>query len=257
MSDDERANCVKLQMIESCEQMRDEAYELIERAAALMPIAGRADLSAAYAPFLAGESAGEQLRTKCQTTSDSLTKRLDTSKVTFTFLEDVEDVVCEHRGLAIQYGMATRGGIASLVDSTLDALSALDAINRYRAMVVSGDAVLIAYDVEVKFVAFTLFASVECLQRSWREYAHALNHLGRVPLIAEQMRDHDSVVMRNNGRHKENRADKKRVVEWYAQNSHRFQRDKDGAATASIAEIGLNVKHETVMKWLQVQKGNK
>ena len=80
--------------------------------------------------------------------------------------------------------------------------------------------------------------------------------LGSVPLIAEQMKDHEAVVARNNGRHKENRADKKRVLDWYAQNHHRFPRKGD-AALAAIEEIGLDVSLDTVGIWLRSPRNRK
>lgn len=257
MNDKHDAHGVKLQMLESCEQLRGEAFELMEHAASLLPLAGRTDLSAIYAPFLNGETEDAELRTACQTVSNSLGRRLDDMKVVFTYAEDVEDVVGEHRGLALQYGMATRGGISALVDSTLEALGALVAIDRYRAMIDSGEAVLVADDAGVKFVALEFFESVECLQRSWREYAYALVRLAKVPLIAEQIRDHDSIVTRNNGRHKKNREAKQSVLDWYSRNRHRFPRDKSGAASAAIVEINLNITHETVVNWLKVSRSPK
>lgn len=255
MTDDEGVSDLRAQLSEPCDQMRHEAFELIEHAASLMATAARPDLAATYESFLAGEAAGDQLRTECQTVSDSLSARVGNS-VTLTFPEDVKDIASEHRGLALQYGMARREGLASLAESTLEALNALDAIDKYQAMIDAHETVMLSDETRIQFIAFDYFASVESLQRSWRECAYGLMRLGSVPLIAEQMKDHAAVVARNNGRHKENRADKKRVLDWYAQNHHRFPRKSD-AALAAIEAIGLDVSQDTVGIWLRNPRSRK
>lgn len=230
-----------------------EAREIIEHAEALLDICGRAELQPIFDRFQSDNTHDDsELRAACETISNDLNTIVGDSVVVFTTTDDLDIADGAHRGLALQHAMKQRKGIACLSTATIAALDALSAAHRSREVIETGPS-LVSAGVST-FIAMPFFECVEKLQTAWRELAYALTSLGGVPLIAEQMKDFESVVARNQGRHKENRADKKRVLDWYKENASRFVRNKNGAAETAITEVGLNVSVETVRNWLKEPK---
>lgn len=227
-----------------------EACEIIEHAEALIDICGRAELQPIFDRFRSDDTNDDsELRAACETVSNELNTIVGDSVVVFTTTDDLDIAEGVHRGLALQHAMKQRKGIACLATATIAALDALSAAHRSREVIETGPSLGTAGS--TTFIAMPFFQCVESMQTAWRELAYALTSLGGVPLIAEQMKDFEAVVARNQGRHKENRADKKRVLEWYQKHASRFVRNKTGAAEAAIREVGLNVNVETVRNWLK------